>query len=999
WLSTAVPSSQNTGSSLLIGLDQHLLSPENASVHGCQLQQRVVQPIATHSRMPSDQQSIHPLQLDPEPCLSFHLQQNPSEEPNQDLMATTAFPNGLLSPFSTSRPLVNFQPLPPILASQTSNGVRKKTPLVSKIRRIFVKPTMGLSTKEHKIEVAAVTDVDILLQQHQQLQFLEDITSMTSISNSFCPPESSLDQHRDSVSSSSSGETMSVGQVEFGLSTPATSPEASPPGSPKLKHSMLPRTPILPEMPSPQHSLPLFKFESQATTTTPTATLSSVSKASPTKRFEKLQGLDSTPTWTGKKRLSFAMITSFFSPRSSVNATESIKKKQQRSFSVPNVENPLAVAGCQIMGFQRRHSFNDIPENVEPKALEQQLTPPPQPGHRSDISDRAVTITTRAAGASAFASVLPTPVTPTKKSKIYGVFGKQTKRKSKNNTIAGAGLVDIPAAFATSTDPPGPASVHRHQRSSSANQSPSNRSSIYDQSHQELQQRQQQQQQEQRQRQATSKRSIQSEAPINLSPDADSSNRRASEEQQHGRLGERVVGPTRHRRQSSLVGRQASQQGHYPVAERKQRLSVLHSASGDSTKYTESFPSGQCYQYQQQQQPQHYQQQQQPQHYQQQQQQQQQQQRPQYQHAYIHHHQRDCETLGLPQKPGVMPISTIFSLSFSSQGNSDFTQKRSSNLPPKYSQQNQWSTVQGKEGSFVSSVVSSDSHSVGGYPFHELLAAQCSSSYQQSESESGAYDGRCDSFTFSPPAARLSMYYAPMMESQGPSTMLCPRTPRTATSPFTGPTVANNQHQHLYQQQQQQQQQYHVQQQQYQRAQQQQQPSPQQQYLFEQFRHQQHQQYVNSLTIASLPHLPSQAQCGLYTPLAYPYEFSPQEPFPGYFYYQSPQSLPYRPQQYTTGATTTSNANGNTTNNSIYVSKPSSAPASSKSARQIQFSAAPIIHATWTPEQYDRSSDPNITAHRLTPAIAQRIKLELNQFKSQEMAVHQDSRIHTHFFI
>ncbi|KAF9997552.1 bud neck involved protein [Entomortierella chlamydospora] len=68
--------------------------------------------------------------------------------------------------------------------------------------------------------------------------------------------------------------------------------------------------------------------------------------------------------------------------------------------------------------------------------------------------------------------------------------------------------------------------------------------------------------------------------------------------------------------------------------------------------------------------------------------------------------------------------------------------------------------------------------------------------------------------------------------------------------------------------------------------------------------------------------------------------------------------------------------------------------------RQLQFSnAEPIIHPTWTSEQYDRTSDMNITACRLTPAIAQKIKLELNQFKSQEMEVHEDSRMYTHFFI
>ncbi|KAF9352109.1 hypothetical protein BGX34_000171 [Mortierella sp. NVP85] len=68
--------------------------------------------------------------------------------------------------------------------------------------------------------------------------------------------------------------------------------------------------------------------------------------------------------------------------------------------------------------------------------------------------------------------------------------------------------------------------------------------------------------------------------------------------------------------------------------------------------------------------------------------------------------------------------------------------------------------------------------------------------------------------------------------------------------------------------------------------------------------------------------------------------------------------------------------------------------------RRLQFSIEePTIHHTWTPDQYDRTSDPNITASRLTPAIAHKIKLELNHFKSQEMEIHQDSRKYTHYFI
>ncbi|ORZ19087.1 hypothetical protein BCR41DRAFT_351514 [Lobosporangium transversale] len=68
--------------------------------------------------------------------------------------------------------------------------------------------------------------------------------------------------------------------------------------------------------------------------------------------------------------------------------------------------------------------------------------------------------------------------------------------------------------------------------------------------------------------------------------------------------------------------------------------------------------------------------------------------------------------------------------------------------------------------------------------------------------------------------------------------------------------------------------------------------------------------------------------------------------------------------------------------------------------RQLQFSTeGPTVFPTWTPEQYDRTSDTSTTASRLTPATAQRIKLELNQFKRHEMEVHQDSQIYTHYFL
>ncbi|ORZ14278.1 hypothetical protein BCR41DRAFT_354610 [Lobosporangium transversale] len=71
-----------------------------------------------------------------------------------------------------------------------------------------------------------------------------------------------------------------------------------------------------------------------------------------------------------------------------------------------------------------------------------------------------------------------------------------------------------------------------------------------------------------------------------------------------------------------------------------------------------------------------------------------------------------------------------------------------------------------------------------------------------------------------------------------------------------------------------------------------------------------------------------------------------------------------------------------------------------KPVRKLCFSTAqPSIHFTWPSDQYDRTSDPNTTAHRLSPSLAQKIKIEMNQFKSQEMMVHPDSHVNTHIFV
>ncbi|KAH7104795.1 hypothetical protein BKA62DRAFT_767838 [Auriculariales sp. MPI-PUGE-AT-0066] len=67
-------------------------------------------------------------------------------------------------------------------------------------------------------------------------------------------------------------------------------------------------------------------------------------------------------------------------------------------------------------------------------------------------------------------------------------------------------------------------------------------------------------------------------------------------------------------------------------------------------------------------------------------------------------------------------------------------------------------------------------------------------------------------------------------------------------------------------------------------------------------------------------------------------------------------------------------------------------------AKRISFAPNLSIYDTFSPLMYDRRSEP-ATCNRLTPALAQRIKEELNSYKMEEMEVHVASRIHTHFFV
>lgn len=84
--------------------------------------------------------------------------------------------------------------------------------------------------------------------------------------------------------------------------------------------------------------------------------------------------------------------------------------------------------------------------------------------------------------------------------------------------------------------------------------------------------------------------------------------------------------------------------------------------------------------------------------------------------------------------------------------------------------------------------------------------------------------------------------------------------------------------------------------------------------------------------------------------------------------------------------------------------------------RNATFSPRIVFFETWPSQEYDRRGEV-ATCNRLTPMLAQQIKEELNSFKmasvtaaedgvtgpqvltvGQEMEVHENSKIYTHFF-
>ncbi|KAG0245817.1 bud neck involved protein [Mortierella sp. GBA43] len=851
----------------------------------------------------------------------------------------------------------------PLISQRSStDSPHKKSPLVSKIRKVFVKPGMSSgSTKQPRLTSSAV-----------------------SPGNNGSRP--SVDQHRGSVSSSSSGQSMSIVQADPSLFTPSTSP--SPTGSPNLDQtSVVDDSRGLPSRHSAEPAVSTVKGSKFAT---PPG--KSLWVEPPTSR-------------ASKKRLSFASITSFF--RVSETTTRmSVKKKQQRPSSVPHAGNPIVITEQHLVDFQRRHSVNGITDtNIK---VEKQEPTSTQTSAITPWAHYEAIVQNSKEGSNSMVA----PDEPAKKSRIYGMygmFGKQSKKDIKGrDSTSGDTLRSGPVAPAR---PLRSALVHR-QRLPSIVRTPSPQSSIYTQT-QDPHTWQHHYHFPQPGFVADKQLGQIGSMDIDFSsPDA-SASRRTSEEQKL----QRIAGPTRHRRQSSLAGRQASQQGHYPIMDRKQRSSFRHFATEDDSWLAELFARESAPPHQQ------------------------------YcppplpiQGRYSRQQHTDSGAIGVPMKPRVMPINTTASFP---SGADDFT-----NIPlsPMLSTPSHSSSFDPRRSSTAVVPVSHlPTTEVSNFPMMippvpraaeagtlqftnptmfltEHQHQQQHQDYQQDQQQ--RFQNHQSFHAQQQQLYRLqhSPQYAQRHPQQYPQQYL-------QQYPHQYPQHHTQQHsQHYHQQYHEQCHQQHLQQ--HHHLVQQQQHQLQGLLPLDPFQaqhavqHQQHlavaypQQFMNTPAFPSPPppfQKLHQDPGNSYSDL---FEYDLEQTIPSHLYYtptlrpvtsQRPQvPPPLHPQQIASSRTMTMpNLVRNVLSSDHYLGgggkdtilhtlTPMPTP---KPPRQIQFSTqGPMVHTTWAPEQYDRTGDPNVTAHVLTPALAQEIKSELNQFKSQEMIVHQDSRAYTHFF-
>ncbi|KAG9061575.1 bud neck involved protein [Linnemannia hyalina] len=990
------------------------------------------------------------------------------------------------------------QDLPPIpsapqprLQPQQQHVVQKKSSFAAKLRKVFNNSKALPPTPQ---DASTPTTNSTVIQHQQEMQTQEDIISLVSSDDLFSGSSRAAtgasgattqakavtlmeQQHRGSVSSASSVDTTVDLQHQLGNSafqrrgsnqteTPSTSPESTPCGSPTdmstLNTIMSTATDATNQQPggsgvvvvvgpipscdmdpdSTQHRHPISGSESSSSSSSPSAaddvestvsapvvgTMPQVATPLPTNQTAAditsalqpppLPAKAGNPTRTVKKRLSFASISSFFSPRNggssnnnSATAQQEARAKQQRASSVPHIENPLVTVGRQIAGFQRRHSLNDLDDNKasskisrvgvnswekDPNALP---TAAAGAGHESASTGAAASTSTANNRTPQSQQGVPKPA---KKLSLNNVFNKGLRRKKKNaaanalkpeSSIPAKPLRSALASRSKIAQPGSEAAAHQHQQAPKVHLV--HRSSVVV---------------------AGRRRS----ASIRSQTSSYRRHRRNSLHQHqhhhHGHNSHQHTDPFARLAEANhalaaLSGHGSDAQTAAAVLRLQQHLQNQEGEFSSSQEDLDYCASPSTYDSTSGELP------------------------PSLDTQGLHYHHNNQSQEGLPISP-TRPTtrldgSTIDSTALSTPSTSHTQQRNghptlspsssscsyssSSSSSDRVKGSSSRSTSDGVE-SCSSSSYSSKQEPVAPESSHSAAAsAGTTSVIDPSESSvDGSLSSRRSSAdrgaVFNPllpaSAARVSVNRIAMesqqqsyetlnnnnnnnnllagVESASTTSSSFSTEVSSTTSASTSSATSNDsslpakkssvtimntvaedavsEEEAMMQAQltyiQQKQQQYLVEQQ--------------QPYQYElhheqmQEEHHHHHHHVHYLPQDYHSHHPlhhhhhhhHHDQAAGYDPI--PSEPHHRQPY----YYPHPSLFPPRPP------------------------------------RQLQFSTKePLVYPTWTPEQYDRTSDAYITASRLTPAIANKIKLELNQFKSQEMLVHEESRVYTHFFI
>ncbi|KAF9194857.1 hypothetical protein BGZ51_007077 [Haplosporangium sp. Z 767] len=931
----------------------------DAHTTSCMQQPDQAKGFETVVRESMDQQSIHPLQMDPDQTTAPASPTSPMTLTNHSLFLLPTVPplsDQTLAPQCDFKLLSTKQEMQQHQQEQ-QHVLHKKTSFAAKLRKVFVnkhdsppRDSLGMlvSSQQNQEDIMSLASGDDL-RGLGGLEYKETTTSAGALSLT--------EQHRGSVSSTSSADT-GLGDAEFRRGsaqtvTPLTSPESSPHHSPKISacaiigeagslgRSFVGLSVELAQSPVQENINPLSTLDVENVVMTEDSAPLFPSNLTNSDTKGALQPM---PSKTVKKRLSFASLSSFFSPRG--------PQEKQRSSSVPHVENPSVVVGRQVTGFQRRHSLNDMhdksPQSKQNPFANRLVIPPWNKGPMALPTAEAA-----ASSATASATTVTSPA-PVKKLSFNRMFNRKSKKR-KNLSIPKleptAPIKPLKSALVHRTSPHAPPNVH-YVHSSSRRRTVSIRSQNSNHS------RRRYSNQHQRHQHHTQPQHLSSHQHVHPDPFA----RLAEANQALASLSRRdpegYESFSRQKRRISYRSQQQQQQ-HW-----ERRLTYLDendiysspsSYESPDKDFMQPYPENDL-------------------------------------HTSSSRSSKSTDissaafdpcTFTTPPTPRVLPIATKTMVHSTISSRSHYSPRRNhlSTESPSSSTCTYSSSSDEVDNMFRVSYSLSDSESCSSSACNSHHA--CALSHNRRHSEDPVFSPLLPTT-----AARVSVDRITAMDSQGDkatsptiessSAMCSSSTPRNA-SKRTGPVISVADEI-------------------------QKDPKQAQAHLQQTYHHlQQHQQLLARQSQQHIQHLYQHSHQPLMNPVSQSpitshsssYEHTQQHHL--YHLHDHLHHLHHQ-QQHLSSATCQHYPSEPTHLQQYYYQSPSLYPP--RPPRQLQFSTeGPTVHPTWPPELYDRTSDENITASRLTPAIAHKIKLELNQFKSQEMEVHENSRVYTHFFI